>query len=331
MDNDKARTLRPKINKLLPEFLTHFPDFDGNEHLNTTSSTTKSTIDWDECLSYLNCDDSVPTVPWAEPGRTAAMKRFNEFCASKTQGLKNFDSLRNDPNYPDVCSNLSPWVNHGMVSFQRLALEVRALKKYPNGTASYIEEGIVRRELSDNFVYYAKDNYDELTCAAGWAQETLQTHAQDTREYLYTLEELETSKTHDDLWNAAQIQLVTEGTMHGFLRMYWAKKILEWTKSPEVALRTGLYFNDRYALDGNDPNGFTGVGWSVMGIHDMGWKERPVFGKIRFMNYAGCMRKFKVNTFVAKYNRAKVKAMKMNSKQGKVAKSTAGKKRKASS
>jgi deoxyribodipyrimidine photo-lyase len=128
------------------------------------------------------------------------------------------------------------------------------------------------------------------------------------------LEELEQGKTHDDLWNAAQLQVVREGKMHGFLRMYWAKKILEWTESPEVALKTAQYFNDKYALDGKDPNGFVGVGWSMMGIHDMGWKEREIFGKIRFMNYAGCKRKFKVADFVKKYEGAAENAIEAEAK-----------------
>jgi len=296
-----ARTLRPKINKLLPDFLTHYPDFEGNAHMEQPIDTSVTTITWEDCEQHLNLDSSIGTVEWAKPGRSAAMKRFDEFTSSKTEGLKNFDTSRNDPNFKNVCSNLSPWVNYGHVSFQRLALDVRALKKYPNGTASYIEEGIVRRELSDNFVYYSQENYDELSTAAVWAQESLNLHTTDEREYIYSLKEFEQASTHDDLWNAAQMQLNIEGKMHGFLRMYWAKKILEWTASPKQALSIGLYLNDRYALDGNDPNGFTGVGWSVMGIHDMGWKERPIFGKIRFMNYAGCKRKFKVDQFVARY------------------------------
>jgi len=146
-------------------------------------------------------------------------------------------------------------------SCESLALDVRALKKYPNGKAAFIEEGVVRRELSDNFVYYSLDDYDSITSAAHWAQETLEIHTSDDREHIYTLKQLENGETHDDLWNAAQLQMVREGKMHGFLRMYWAKKILEWTKTPAIALRTGLYLNDRYSLDGNDPNGFVGVGW----------------------------------------------------------------------
>jgi deoxyribodipyrimidine photo-lyase len=297
-----ARTLRPKINKLLQDFMTHFPSFEGNCHISEKQQQPLEPVSWEECETHLELDESVKPVEWAQPGRKAAMARFEEFTTSPTEGLKNFDTLRNDPNFQNVCSNLSPWVNYGHVSFQRLALEARALKKYPNGTASYIEEGIVRRELSDNFVYYSPDNYDSLETAAVWAQDSLNLHAADEREYIYSLTEFQEATTHDDLWNAAQTQLNIEGKMHGFLRMYWAKKILEWTVSPAQALRFGLYLNDRYALDGNDPNGFTGVGWSVMGIHDMGWKERPIFGKIRFMNYAGCKRKFKVDQFVSRYN-----------------------------
>lgn len=303
-----ARTLRPKINKLLPEFLTHFADFEGNDHL--TKGLPKLTkVNWDQVTEYLRMDSSVQPCDWATAGHEAAMARFEEFCQSKSgNGLKNFDAARNDPNHDDVCSNLSPWINYGQVSFQRLALDVRSFKKYSTGTAAYIEEGVVRRELSDNYVCYTRDDYDSLNAAAGWAKESLDLHEADEREYIYSLEEFDKAQTHDDLWNAAQLQLTREGTMHGFLRMYWAKKILEWTPNAATALRTGLYFNDRYALDGNDPNGFVGVGWSVMGIHDMGWKERPIFGKIRFMNYNGCKRKFKVPQFVAKYKGAAANA-----------------------
>lgn len=315
-----ARTLRPKINKLLPDFLTHFPEFHGNH----ADCGTYKSVDWKSCVEFLDMDTNVKPVSWAKPGHKFAKERFREFCNSSTEGLKNFDTLRNDPNYKNVCSNLSPWTNYGQISFQKLALEVRALKKHPNGTASYIEEGIVRRELSDNFVYYSQNNYDDLSTAAEWAQESLALHSSDEREYVYDLDEFVNAKTHDDLWNAAQLQLLTEGQMHGFLRMYWAKKILEWTNSPAEALRIGLYLNDRFALDGNDPNGFTGVGWSIMGIHDMGWKERPIFGKIRYMNYAGCKRKFKVDNFVSRYKNAKVNAISAERKKG-----DAEKKRKA--
>lgn len=118
---------------------------------------------------------------------------------------------------------------------------------------------------------------------------------------MYTRKELENSQTHDDLWNSAQIQLKEEGKMHGFLRMYWAKKILEWTDSPETALATAIFLNDRYSMDGRDPSGFVGCMWSVCGVHDRAWKERDIFGKIRYMNYEGCKRKFDINAFIARY------------------------------
>jgi len=316
-----ARTLRPKINNVFAKYCTQFAEFAGNAHLAAEKVDAENQHDWEQYRRYLRLDESIEPVVGYVAGHEAAMERFREFCSTK---LKNFDSMRNDPNQ-DVCSNLSPWINHGQVSFQRLALEVRALKKHTNGTAAYIEEGVVRRELSDNFVYYTPSSYDSLEGAADWARDSLQLHSTDKREYVYTWKVLETGMTHDDLWNAAQLQLVREGKMHGFLRMYWAKKVLEWTVSPAYALATAQYFNDRYALDGNDPNGFVGVGWSIMGIHDMGWKERDVFGKIRFMNYAGCRRKFKVDTFVARYRGAKENANKVAPAGEKVA----GKKRKS--
>jgi len=186
----------------------------------------------------------------------------------------------------------------GQISAQRCVLEVKEFKsKYAKSVDAYIEEAVVRRELSDNFCYY-NAKYDSLEGAAGWAQKTLEDHSKDKRPFILSEEQLETGKTHDDLWNAAQLQLVREGKMHGFLRMYWAKKILEWTTNPQEALRLAIHFNDKYSLDGRDPNGYVGCMWSIAGVHDMGWAERDVFGKIRYMNYAGCKRKFDIVAFV---------------------------------
>ena len=207
-----ARTLRPKLNKLSSKFLQSYPDFEGNGHVSKTPKPTD--FEMEEYVAYLNWDSSVKPVSWAQPGTDKAMNQFQFFLEN---GLKNFDSLRNDPNHRNICSNLSPWLNHGHVSFQKLAKDVKALNKYANGTASYIEEGLVRRELSDNYVYYTPDDYDTLLGAAGWAQESLELHASDEREYTYTLDELEQGMTHDDLWNAAELQLLQEGKMHGFV------------------------------------------------------------------------------------------------------------------
>ena len=165
-----------------------------------------------------------------------------------------------------------------------------------------MEEGIICRELSDNYVFYSSNDYDTLSAASGWAQETLETHSSDTREYVYSLEDLEAGKTHDDLWNAAQLQFVKEGHMHGFVRMYWAKKILEWSENPDEAIAIALYLNDHYSLDGADSNGFAGVMWSIAGVHDPPkWGERPVYGKIRYMSYNGCKGKFDIFEYIKKY------------------------------
>ena len=162
---------------------------------------------------------------------------------------------------------------------------------------AFLEELIVRRELSDNFCYY-NPNYDNLQGFPAWARLTLEEHARDRREYLYGVEELERGKTHDDLWNAAQLEMVRRGKMHGYMRMYWAKKILEWTESPAEALRTVIYLNDRYELDGRDPNGYAGAAWSLGGVHDRAWKERPIYGKVRYMSYSGSKRKFDVQAYI---------------------------------
>ena len=145
--------------------------------------------------------------------------------------------------------------------------------------------------------------YDSFEGFPRWARETLNIHRHDPREYLYDRDQLENSLTHDDIWNAAQNEMVLTGTMHGYMRMYWAKKILEWTDSPETALEIGRYLNDRYELDGRDPNGYTGLAWSIGGVHDRPWPEREVFGKIRFMNDKGCKRKFDTRAYIERFKR----------------------------
>jgi len=167
---------------------------------------------------------------------------------------------------------------------------------------AFLEELIIRKELSDNFCFY-NEHYDSFSGFPDWAKKTLDDHRKDAREYIYSLEDLESSRTHDDLWNAAQMEMVKTGKMHGYMRMYWAKKILEWTETPEDALRIAIYLNDKYELDGRDPNGYVGIAWSIGGVHDRAWKERPVFGKVRYMSYNGCKSKFDVEGYIAKIER----------------------------
>uniref|UniRef100_A0A0A9WTY5 Deoxyribodipyrimidine photo-lyase n=3 Tax=Lygus hesperus TaxID=30085 RepID=A0A0A9WTY5_LYGHE len=289
-----ARTIRNKINSKLGEFLTQFPPLIQHPH---PADTTAKSINWEDEAKKFEVDRTVGEISWARPGYQEGMKTLHEFCEKR---LKKFGTKRNNP-LENALSNLSPWYHFGQISIQRCILHVITFKnKYKESVDAFCEESIVRRELADNFCFY-NANYDKIDGAYDWAKKTLNDHKKDKRTHVYSCKELEDSKTHDDLWNSAQIQLVKEGKMHGFLRMYWAKKILEWTPSPEEALRIALYLNDRFSIDGRDPNGFVGCMWSICGIHDQGWREREVFGKIRFMNYDGCKRKFDVAAFVARY------------------------------
>ncbi|XP_057332375.1 deoxyribodipyrimidine photo-lyase-like [Microplitis mediator] len=290
-----ARTIRGKINTKLPEYLTEFPPLIKHPH---DSAFKIPTIDWENALKDVQIDRTVDKVDWCKPGYRGALMELESFI---TKRLKNYNAKRNDPTH-DALSKLSPWFHFGQISVQRVILEVREYKKqYKESVENFMEESIIRRELSDNFCFYNK-NYDSVEGTNAWALESLNQHRKDKREYIYTRDELENSQTHDDLWNAAQNQMVREGKMHGFLRMYWAKKILEWTPSPEDALAWAIFLNDKYSMDGRDPNGYVGCMWSICGIHDQGWKERSVFGKIRYMNYKGCERKFDVKAFVRKYD-----------------------------
>jgi deoxyribodipyrimidine photo-lyase len=166
---------------------------------------------------------------------------------------------------------------------------------------AYLEELIVRRELSMNFCHYNPD-YDSLACLPDWAKTTLEEHAGDRREHIYSLQEFERARTHDPYWNAAQQQMVVTGKMHGYMRMYWGKKILEWTPHPDVAHRIALELNNRYEIDGRDPNGYTGVAW-CFGKHDRAWAEREVYGKVRTMSAGGLERKFDIDRYVRQVRR----------------------------
>ena len=163
---------------------------------------------------------------------------------------------------------------------------------------AYLEQLIVRRELAMNFAHYA-ENYDSYKCIPQWAQKTLKEHRSDRREFIYTRKQLENAETHDEYWNAAMREMKVTGFMHNYMRMYWGKKILEWSKTPQYAFKTTLAINNKYFLDGRDPNSYTGVAW-VYGVHDRAWSERPIFGKIRYMTASGLERKCDIQGYVKK-------------------------------
>ncbi|HPN95917.1 MAG TPA: deoxyribodipyrimidine photo-lyase, partial [bacterium] len=245
-----ARTIRPKINRLLDGFLTDFPALKKHPFAWNKPAPRN---EWPTSPS----GGAKPSRP--APGCKAANKALRGFISRR---LDSYDADRNNPNI-DGQSGLSPYIHFGQLSAQRAALDVRSSGS--PGSSPFLEELIVRRELSDNFCFY-NDNYDSFDGFHTWAKKTLNEHRADKREYLYSRDDLEAAETHDTLWNAAQRQMAAEGKMHGFMRMYWCKKILEWTSSPEEAMSAAIYLNDKYELDGRDPNGYAGIAWSIGGV-----------------------------------------------------------------
>ncbi|MBN1948989.1 MAG: deoxyribodipyrimidine photo-lyase [Candidatus Cloacimonetes bacterium] len=282
-----ARTFRPKIKLKLTEFLGEFPPLRlhpyNDDQFDKVGSVPASK------MQFTNS-----SVPFSlTSGSKAGRKQLADFILSR---LRKYSEASNDPNQ-DVRSGLSPYLHFGQISAQRVALEMVKSPLDQTIKDIFLEELIVRRELSDNFCFYNPD-YDKLSGAPAWARKTLAEHLRDRREFNYLPDQLEERRTHDRLWNAAQKEMTIRGRLGGYLRMYWAKKILEWTLSPEEAIETAVYLNNRYQLDGRDPNGYTGIMWSIAGVHDRPWPERPVFGKIRYMNYQGCRRKFNVDEYI---------------------------------
>ena len=289
-----ARTIRPKIHRLLHEFLEPFPL--PQPHPYPLSQATPEP-DWSRAQATANAAGSAPPVDWPHPGASAAQETLAHFIRKR---LPRYAQARNDPN-ADGCSGLSPYLHFGHISAQRVALEtVGAQGAGRENKDAFLEELIVRRELSDNFCLHNPD-HDRYRGIPPWGRKTLEKHSHDPRPFLYSLDEFEWARTHSPLWNAAQTELVRRGKMHGYMRMFWAKKILEWSESPSQAVEIALYLNDRYELDGRDPNGCVGVLWSIGGLHDRPWGERPVFGTIRSMTESGCRRKFDTGKYIGQW------------------------------
>lgn len=289
-----AYTIRPKINNLLPDFLTDLPDL---KPAKVAWDKENDDIDAGELIERLKIDASVKPVDWCQPGETAAKSSMQKFFKEK---YEDYAEKRNDPTL-DGLSNLSPYIHFGQLGPQRLAYDASKINVNEDSKKSFLEELIVRRELSDNFCLFNPD-YKTTKAFPDWAKKSHEEHKNDKREHVYSLDELEQGKTHDELWNAAQQQMVLRGKMHGYMRMYWAKKILEWTPSVEKAMEYAIYLNDKYELDGRDPNGYTGIAWSIGGLHDRPWFERPIFGKIRYMSYGGAKNKFNIKKYVDQNN-----------------------------
>ncbi len=285
-----AYTFRPKIQKIVGTYLEEFP------RLAAMPQKSKIVpVNWAHLERSLTLNEKIIPVDWIQAGEKAAHRALKKWIE---QGIAGYDEARNDPN-ADAQSNLSPYLHYGMIAPQRIALAVKYAEAPMKDREAFLEELIVRRELSDNFCFY-NPQYDSEEGFPDWAKKSLEEHAKDKREYLYSMEEFHHAKTHDELWNAAQREMVSTGKMHGYMRMYWAKKILEWTKDPKEAMHIAITLNDAYELDGRDPNGYAGIAWSIGGVHDRAWFDRPVFGKIRYMNANGAKKKFDTEKYMQK-------------------------------
>jgi len=288
-----AATFRPRVMRQLDRFLVPLRRRRVKPGSLGLGLASFDLSDIPGVLARLDIDRSVGPVPGTRGGTHEAYRRLRRFVRD---GLGCFAGGRNDPNR-DCCSRLSAYFHFGQISALRVALEVT--RAGGPGKAAFIEELVVRRELAMNFACY-NPRYDRYACLPDWAKKTLARHARDRRGYVYTRRQLERAETHDQYWNAAQREMVETGRMHGYMRMYWGKKVLEWSPTPEQAFRTALALNDRYELDGRDPNGCAGVAW-CLGKHDRPWQKRPVFGMVRYMNAAGLLRKFDVDAYAARF------------------------------
>ncbi|SDK91845.1 Deoxyribodipyrimidine photo-lyase type II [Maridesulfovibrio ferrireducens] len=286
-----ARTIRPKIHRLLFEYLEDFPELIP-QHVSPPDIPEP---DWNAAYRAINVDRSIFPVDFPS-GEKSAHIALDSFIKTR---LINYAEKRNNPN-AGATSRLSAYIQFGQLAPQRAALDVAATGA-GDSQDMFLEELIVRRELSENFCLHNAD-YDSLSGAPEWAVATLDDHRDDQRLYLYTRDEFDKAETHSLLWNAAQNQMRRTGYMHGYMRMYWAKKILEWSPSPEQAVKTAMTLNDKYQLDGRSPNGYVGALWSIAGLHDRAWKKRPVYGSIRYMNERGCRRKFDVDEYISRWN-----------------------------
>lgn len=282
-----AHTIRPKIHNLLNDFLTNIPPPEKMR-----SEINISSVNWDKTYNFLKINPNAKYYH-IKAGEKEALVRVKHFLSKK---LKAYSTTRNDPNLKGV-SGLSPYFHFGQLSVQRVALLAQNYNENEDSLKIFLDELIIRRELADNYCHY-NPNYDSFEGFPQWARKTLDEHKRDKRKFIYSLNKFETAETHDDLWNASQKEIIIKGGLNGYLRMYWAKKILEWTTSPEEALSFAIYLNNKYQLDGRDPNGYAGIAWSIGGVHDRAWSERDIFGKIRYMNYEGCRRKFDVEKYI---------------------------------
>ena len=316
-----ARTIRPRIHRQLAAFLVpsgepvarvawedvrgallpakggSYADVAGSDE-GLAGSQDNVAGRADALLDGLTIDRSVGPVAGFPGGTAEARRRLDRFVRSR---LRDYDAGRNHPDRA-ATSELSPYLHFGHIGPREIALAVRDSGADPASIDALLEQLIVRRELAINFVTHNR-SYDRLAGCERWARLTLAEHRRDRRPFVYTEAQFEAAETHDALWNAAQRQMTTAGWMHGYIRMYWAKKILEWSRSPEEAFDIAVRLNDRYELDGRDPNGYANIAWAIGGKHDRPWPPRPVYGTIRSMSGERMRGKFDVDKYIGAFSK----------------------------
>lgn len=277
-----AKTIRPKIMSKYKSYLLNF--YPIQIHPQSINIESFNQIQFNNFFTQNKLEEL--SLSKLIPGEDAANAQLQHFIE---HGLKNYAN-RNEYDSQGQ-SYLSAYLHFGMLSPLKMIRDIENTQH--ENAPLFVEEALVRRELAENYCYYCKD-YDSIKGAWTWAQNTLNQHINDPREYTYTLEQFEKAETHDDLWNFCQMKVVTDGYLHSYLRMYWAKMVLYWTNTPQDAIDLLIHLNDKYMLDGRDPNGYTGIMWSVAAVHDRPWFDRPVIGLVRAMGKDGTLKKSKL-------------------------------------
>ncbi len=288
-----ARTIRPKLRGRWDDFLVPLSEARPRRDSLGMRIDGEDADDVDGLLAGLDVSREIGRTSHFRGGTSRARGLLGVFIRDS---LADYADRRNDPSL-HIESHMSPYLHFGQIAPLEVALAVRDADAPREAREAYIEELLVRRELSINYVLHTAD-YDRYDALPDWARKTLDEHRRDRREYVYSAEDLAAARTHDAYWNAAMTEMRRTGKMHNYMRMYWGKKILEWTESPEDAFETMLALNNAWFLDGRDPNSYANVAW-CFGLHDRPWKERDVFGKVRYMNANGLRRKFDIEEYVA--------------------------------
>jgi deoxyribodipyrimidine photo-lyase len=293
-----ARTIRPKIHRMLPECVNFTPDpklkFSNPAlEIDCPEETVFTDNEIPALVASCAIDHSVPPSPLYHGGTANGRKRLRHFAENLLAG---YDETRNEPSV-DGSSRLSPYLHFGFLAPQEVYEAVQAADAPPEAKAAYLEEFIVRRELSYNMTRF-NPHYDSLEALPAWALKTMREHADDARQ-VYSVEQIETAATHDEMWNATQRELLHTGLLHNYVRMLWGKKIMEWRPAYAESFDLMVHLNNKYALDGRNPNSYTGILW-CFGKHDRAWgPQRPVFGTLRYMSSPSMARKINAQKYIA--------------------------------